>query len=129
MRAVYLSILSFCITGLTLFAQATPDHLRCEHLINPLGIDTPSPRLSWQLNDTRYGAAQTAYRIIIGTDSAAVAGGRGEIWDTRQVTSDGIQTTYAGSLLVPFTRYFWSVRVWDRDGWNPPRQWQALKPA
>ncbi|KAA6318848.1 hypothetical protein EZS27_031187, partial [termite gut metagenome] len=31
MRAFYLSILSFCMMSLTLFAQATPDHLRCEH--------------------------------------------------------------------------------------------------
>ncbi|KAA6305603.1 hypothetical protein EZS27_042744, partial [termite gut metagenome] len=54
-------------------------------------------------------------RIIVGTDSAAVASGRGEIWDTRQIASDRIQTTYAGSPLVPFTRYFWSVRIWDQD--------------
>ncbi|KAA6300803.1 MAG: hypothetical protein EZS26_003048 [Candidatus Ordinivivax streblomastigis] len=112
----FLSFFIFCLVGLTLSAQSFPCHLRCEHLVNPLGIDTPSPRLAWQLNDVRYGAAQTAYRVVVGTDSTAVANGHGEVWDTRQVVSGKIQITYAGSPLQPFTRYFWSVRTWDQNG-------------
>jgi hypothetical protein len=30
-------------------ANLSPDRLRCEYLDNPLGIDTPQPRLSWVL--------------------------------------------------------------------------------
>jgi alpha-L-rhamnosidase len=98
------------------FAQSAPAHLRCEHLINPIGIDVTSPRLSWQLNDSRHGAAQTAYRIVAGTDSTAVANGRGEMWDTQRVTSDRILISYAGKKLAPYTRYYWSIRTWDQEG-------------
>ncbi|MDR1864944.1 MAG: glycoside hydrolase family 78 protein [Bacteroidales bacterium] len=101
---------SFCMNA------QQPTNLRCEHLVNPLGIDAPSPRLSWQLNDARYGARQTAYRLVAGTDSAAVAGGRGDVWDTQRVTSDRILVPYAGRQLSPFTRYFWRVTTWDQDG-------------
>jgi alpha-L-rhamnosidase len=102
--------------GVVVSAQSVPEYLHCEHLVNPLGIDASAPRLSWQLNDSRYGALQTAYRIVTGTDSVAVAAGHGEMWDTQKVMSDRILVTYAGKKLEPFTRYFWSVRTWDQDG-------------
>ena len=38
----------------------SPGGLQCEHLVNPIGIDVPKPRLSWLLSDTRQGAKQTA---------------------------------------------------------------------
>jgi len=104
---------AFIISGLT-FAQH-PANLRCEYLTNPLGIDSPSPRLTWLLNDTRYGAVQHAYRIIVGTDSAAVARGQGNSWDTGQVSSDKMLAVYQGVTLQPFTKYYWQVRLWDKD--------------
>ncbi|MDR3260201.1 MAG: glycoside hydrolase family 78 protein [Tannerella sp.] len=112
----YFSIFCFFVISIIASAQSVPDHLRCEHLVNPLGIDTPSPRLSWQLNDARYRALQTAYRLIVGTDSTAVANGRGDVWDTRKADSDRMLVSYSGEPLSPFTRYFWSVRTWDQDG-------------
>ncbi len=105
------SLLVFCVFA---FAQR-PCDLRCEHLTNPLGIDAPSPRLTWLLDDTRYGAVQNAYRIIVGTDSSAVARGQGNTWDTQKVSSDQMMVTYQGTALQPFTKYYWQVRVWDKD--------------
>ncbi|MDR1982101.1 MAG: glycoside hydrolase family 78 protein [Tannerellaceae bacterium] len=98
------------------WAQSVPVNLRCEYLVGPLGIDVPSPRLSWQVEDARHGARQTAYRLVVGTDSAAVADGKGDVWDTRKVTSDRILVPYTGGQLAPFTRYFWSVTTWDQEG-------------
>lgn len=37
--------------------------LRCESRVQPAGIDTPAPRLSWQLRDPRRGARQTAWHM------------------------------------------------------------------
>ena len=37
-------ILTLCLPAL---ASLSPERLRCEYLDNPLGIDTPQPRLSW----------------------------------------------------------------------------------
>lgn len=90
--------------------------LECDHLVCPLGIDHPQPRLSWRMADSRTGARQTAYRLIVGTDSLEVTQGKGEEWDTRRQQSDRRLITYSGRSLRPFTRYFWRVEVWDKDG-------------
>ena len=105
------SLLALCANN---FAQR-PDFLRSEHLINPLGIDTHAPRLTWLLDDARHGAMQNAYRIVVGTDSVAVARGQGNIWDTQRVASEKMIVVYEGTELQPFTRYYWQVRVWDMD--------------
>ena len=101
------------------FAQLPAD-LRCEHLTNPLGIDNPSPRLSWLLDDARTGAKQNAYHIIIGKDSAAVSLGKANIWDTQKVSSDKMLVVYQGKELQPFTKYYWQVRVWDKGNIEQP---------
>lgn len=90
-------------------------NLNCDYLVNPIGIDNSHPRLSWRLNDTRKGAKQTAYQIIVDTDSLSVINGQGKIWDTKKTQSDEILITYSGQRLKPFTRYYWKVNVWDMN--------------
>ena len=98
------------------FDKCVPDNLRCEYLVNPIGIDATAPRLSWQLNDKRHGALQQAYRIFVGTDSLSVVSGRGDVWDSGRVESDRMLVTCSGNRLEPFSKYFWTVQVWDMDG-------------
>lgn len=93
-----------------------PEKLSCEHLTNPLGLDNPAPRLSWMLNDSRNGAKQTAYQLVVGTDSVSVVNGNGNAWNTQKVQSDVALVSYNGKTLEPFTRYYWKVNVWDKDG-------------
>lgn len=50
--------------------------LKCEYLQNPLGIDTPAPRFIWRMDDNRQGARQTAYCILVDTDSLALTKGK-----------------------------------------------------
>src|SRR5438105_10646553 len=71
------------------FAQTVcePVSLKCEYLVNPMGIDAAHPRLSWCLEDTRPGAKQTAYQVIVGTDSTNVSKGTGNYWQTGQLTN------------------------------------------
>lgn len=92
------------------------ENLNCDHLANPIGIDNPNPRLSWRLYDTRKGAKQTAYQVIVDTDSLSVADGKGNTWNTQKIQSDQILLTYGGEKLNPFTRYYWRVNIWDKDG-------------
>lgn len=112
-------LLTLCFAAAAIGAQAaapcTPVGLRCEHLETPLGIDAPAPRLGWRLDDNRSGALQRAYRVVGGRDSAAVAAGRGDVWDSGRTDSDGMLVRYAGPKLDPFTRYYWAVTVWDKD--------------
>jgi alpha-L-rhamnosidase len=89
---------------------------RCEYLTNPIGIDAPNPRLSWQLEDHRTAAKQTAYQLSIGTDSIEVSKGNGNQWQTGQLNDAAQLVVFRGKPLQPFTRYYWTVQVWDKDG-------------
>ncbi len=48
--------------------------LKCEYRVNPLGLDTPRPRLSWLLESSQRGDRQTAYQVLVGI----LAGGAGQ---------------------------------------------------
>ncbi|WP_460960368.1 glycoside hydrolase family 78 protein [Spirosoma litoris] len=112
-----LPLLFVLLRSLSAFAApCTPVGLQCEHLVNPLGIDALAPRLTWRLDDTRKGAKQTAYQVYVGTDSMAVSQGKGSSWQTTKLPLDSQLITYAGKSLQPFTKYYWRVEVWDKDG-------------
>lgn len=89
--------------------------LKCENLINPLGIDAATPRLSWQLQDVRTGASQTAWQLFVSTDSLQTLKEKGDNWQTGKILSSSQMVTYKGKALLPFTKYFWTVKVWDKD--------------
>jgi len=97
-------------------APGTPVALRCEYLPNPLGLDAPHPRLTWQLHDPRRGAVQAAYQLTVGTDSLAVARGSASAWTSGKVASGRQLVPYAGPALQPFTKYFWRVQTWNGAG-------------
>jgi alpha-L-rhamnosidase len=104
------------------------EHLRCEYLANPNGIDVLRPRLSWLLDSDRRGAKQTAYQVVVTTT-------HGELWDSGKVESaQSIQVEYAGKPLSSRQTCEWKVRVWDKDGklsvWSKPATWTMglLKP-
>jgi alpha-L-rhamnosidase len=97
---------------------AAPLRLRCEYFENPIGIDVTRPRLSWEVNDPRRGARQTAYRVV--TDNG---------WDTGRVVSDqSVHIEYAGPPLRSRQRVSWKVRTWDARGkpspWSQPAWWE-----
>jgi alpha-L-rhamnosidase len=83
---------------------------------NPLGLDAEQPRLTWQLSDSRQGAVQTAYRVLVGTDSALVAAGEGNSWNSGKIKSNDVRVVYSGKELQAFTRYYWNVECWDMHG-------------
>jgi len=47
------------------FGAIKPTHLSCEYLQNPLGIDTPRPRLVWQLESKERDQRQSAFQIRV----------------------------------------------------------------
>lgn len=118
MKNLFILLLTLCFLPACLQAKKSrPVQLTCEYLTNPLGIDVPAPRFRWQMLDSRPGAAQTAYRIRIGTDSVLVAHGKGEFWDTGIVSNGRNLVPYGGkTALNPFTRYFWTIQLWDHRG-------------
>ncbi len=103
--------------------------LRCEYLENPGAIDTPKPRLSWQVESDERGQRQTAYRILVASSRTWLDADRGDLWDSGKVASDRTtQIEYGGSQpLESRQRCFWKVKTWDRRGkasrWSDPGSW------
>jgi len=102
-----------------------PDKLTCEYMQNPLGIDVQRPRFSWMFTATRREESQSAYEIIVSENIKEVQQGKGVAWSTGKVMShQSIQVEYAGNELKSFTRYYWRVRVCDKNG--EPSDWSIV---
>ena len=115
-----IALLAFLFTGSTINifaapALAKPAHLTCDSLVQPLGIDAERPRLSWQLQDSRMGARQTAYQLQVATKPGLLT--NPDVWDSGKIASDrSVDVVYAGPALAATKRYYWRVTVWDKDG-------------
>lgn len=109
-----LIFLALTISG-NVRAQCLPIQLQSEYLNDPVGLDTPQPRLRWKMQDDRKGAVQQAYRIWVGTNKSEVEQGKGNFWETGRVEGDEQLIVYSGRPLQPFTRYFWRVQLWDKN--------------
>ena len=102
-----------------------PEHLQCEHRVDPLGIDEPRPRLSWWVRDDRPGAVQSACQVVVATDPARLDAP--DLWDSGTVqTPESACFVYAGPALRSRHRCVWRVRTWDGDGNVSPWSAQAV---
>ena len=94
-----------------------PAALAVDHLASPSDIGQ-RPSFSWQMDSSRPGAAQTAYRLVVLDAGAPEA----PVWDSGEVVS-GRSTAirYDGRALKGETRYVWSVETRDENGeWSQP---------
>ncbi len=95
---------------------ARPSNLRCEYLVNPVGIDVRQPRFSWILNHSERGQKQSAYQILVATQSQALDQEKGDQWDSGNVASEeSTQVVYGGPPLESGRAYYWKVRYWDKQ--------------
>ena len=79
-------------------------NLKCEYLINPMGIDIQHPRLMWNCDG---GIKQTAYRIIAKSDGKIVR-------DSGKVCSSSMRAEYPHKLNSR-ERVEWAVTLWDEN--------------
>ena len=75
-----------------------PVNLRTEYLREPIGLDTKSPRLTWEYKGGEKNFLASRSEIRIGT------------------SPDNLQPYTGNMILKPHTRYYWNVTVWDQDG-------------
>ncbi|MCU7551903.1 glycoside hydrolase family 78 protein [Chitinophagaceae bacterium LB-8] len=104
-------------------------NLRCEMLLNPEGIETKSPRLSWELESKERNVEQTAYQVLVASSEAKLKAGEGDLWNSGKVASDrSIHIYYKGKPLASRTNCFWKVKVWTNKGecsWSEPAHWSV----
>jgi len=109
-------------------SAVTATNLRCEHLLNPLGIDVRQPRLSWMMNSAGRGDRQTACQILVASSPSNLSLDNGDLWNSGTiVSSQSVLLTYGGRALSSGEACYWKVRVWDENGnfsaWSPVASW------
>ena len=102
--------------------------LRCDYAVNPLGVDSPNPRLFWTVADKERGQKQTAWQILAASSPALLNQDKGDLWNSGRIDSDDtIQIPYAGQPLKSSQEVFWKVKVWDVNGkastWSKSAHW------
>ena len=106
-RIAVLSILLIAVSSFSLNAQTD---LKCEHLINPLGIDSPQPRFTWKLYPGQGHRQGFSIEVSLDKNFDTV------IWDSGMTASPLNLAVYQGPELHPFTRYWWRVKVYAASG-------------
>src|SRR5580698_4379715 len=117
MKTFFIALFTFAVFAFQTVAGLKPVELRCDYAVNPLGVDSQSPRLFWELQSNQRGQKQTAYEILVSSSPELLAGTSGDLWDSGKISSgETIQIKYSGRKLSSFQRVFWKVRVWDMRG-------------
>jgi alpha-L-rhamnosidase len=121
----------FIIYGLLMLTPAwaaqvaAPSGLTIEYMSNPVGLDCPTPRLSWKntaKDATAKNLRQAAYQIEV-TQSKPT--GDVLVWDSGRISSEqSLNVPYAGKALEDSGRYSWRVRTWTKDD-EAPSEWSA----
>lgn len=136
----FVALTGLCLCAL-LSAHAAPaltlGGQRVEQRVAPVGLDTPTPRFSWQLQGSTPGLRQTAYQVQVAlSPNDFDAPGKKLAWDSGWIASDQSHlVAYAGEALRSSTAYFWRVRIKNESAtpsaWSEPARWVTglLDPA
>lgn len=98
---------------------------QCNHLADPIGINTLVPTFSWKSSSSRQGASQAAYQVLVAAELSRLSENKADLWNSGKVESDAsIFVPYQGQQLVSGIAAWWKVRVWDEAGnasaWSEP---------
>ena len=98
--------------------------LKCENLIDPLGIDNVTPHFSWKLKGDGWKGGQTYYEIQVASDSILLVQDKADLWNTGKLKSKtSVMVPYQGKALTSRSLCYWRVRVWDAkkqaSSWSP----------
>ena len=110
----------------------TVERLRCEYLVNPLGLDVTQPRLDWILTapgNVPRNLSQVSYHLLVASSPDLLAKDQGDLWDSGDVQSDQTDhIAYSGAPLNSREASYWKVRVTDSlghtSGWSEPASWE-----
>ena len=118
-EAGILLITSICILLSSCFGrenEAEIDNLLCENLVNPMGIGTNNPRLSWKIRSEVNGTRQTGYQILVASDSNRLDEKQADLWNSGRISfASSVLVPYQGKELKSGSVAYWKVRMWDEN--------------
>jgi len=105
-------------------AALTFQSLTCDSQLNPIAIESKQPLLSWIVNADGFNREQTAYQILVASDTDLLNEKEADVWNTQKIeNSQSIHLKYEGKELLPMNKYYWKVRIWDEENnqsvWSP----------
>ena len=111
-------VLSFALTAYA--GSITVTGLETDHLVEPGHVGL-KPSFAWQMETSRTGARQAAYRIRVRRRGAQER----IVWDSGEVENGcSVGIVYGGAPLEPARWYTWKVAVKDERG-----EWTESKEA
>ena len=66
----------------------SPIDLKSEYAVDPIGIDTDSPRFTWVLPANSDVRKQGAYQVLVGSNSLELIKRKSLVWDSGKIASD-----------------------------------------
>lgn len=82
----------------------------------PMGVQQRGLTFSWQMDSDLRSQYQTAWRIGVASTREALQDGEFDLWDSGKQKGDKNTTVaYEGQNLSQGERYFWKVKVWDKE--------------
>jgi len=123
----YISIIMLLLPFQKLVAQVSLQNLKCEMLVNPLGIDVTQPRLSWEILSLKRNVTQKAYQVVVASTAEKLAQNDGDLWNSGKVNNEeSIHVKYNGQVLNSRMRCYWKVKTWTTAGeseWSATNSW------
>lgn len=92
-----------------------PVDLRCEYIIEPIGIDIPMPRFTWHVS-SKSKFTQYKYKIDIATTKQLLSDNKADAWQSGFIDSKDNFAIYKGSSLKAHTIYFWRITLSNNEG-------------
>ncbi|MFA5817134.1 MAG: family 78 glycoside hydrolase catalytic domain, partial [Bacteroidales bacterium] len=123
-----LLFLSIVVSSFFAYGQGPEvQNLKCEYLIDPLGIDVTEPRLSWEISGMVRDIRQSVYRLLVASSRIILDADKGDLWDTGEVLSaQSLNIQYKGKPLESRDVCYWKVMVITNKGksrWSEPAKW------
>lgn len=127
---ILLSLVSLTITSANKkkALQINVTDLRTERLVNPMSIDTPTPRLGWRIETNTNDVKQTCYHLIVSSTPEKAQSLDGDLWESIVDTDQSQWISYQGKPLRSNTRCYWRVKVSTNKGdsdWSDVAMWNV----
>ena len=102
--------------------------LRTERMVNPMSLDTSTPRIGWRIETDKRNVMQTTYHVIVSSTIENAKKCEGDLWDTKVNSEDSQWIIYAGKQLRSNTPCYWRVKVETTQGvsdWSDIAVWNV----